>query len=87
MEAGIIEAFHFDPFTGLAGVAYTPHWIRILQSRLVLLVDPFFSAALLADDPVAMRMFVEREGTRLATEEAPAEGPRGRSKRGPIEGP
>src|SRR5687767_6291033 len=73
IEAGIIDSFLFNPFTGYAGLVYTPNWIRILQSRMVLLVDPFFNAAILDDDPVAMRAFVEREAARLAAEDASQE--------------
>ena len=75
VEAGIVEAFYFNPFTGLAGVAYTSNWIRILRTGMVLLLDPFFNAAILTDDPVAMRMFVEREGARLEAEAASVEPP------------
>jgi hypothetical protein len=83
IEAGIIESFHFNPFTGFAGIAYTQNWIRILQSRMVLLIDPFFNAAILVDDPVAMRAFVEREGARLTAESASTEPPPKQGARAP----
>jgi hypothetical protein len=67
-DAGIVQSFHFNPFTGLVGVVYTPNWVRILESDMTILVHADFGAAMLADDPVAMRSFVEREGSRLAVE-------------------
>ena len=75
-EAGIIDSFHFNPFTGFAGLVYTPNWMRILESGMVLLVDSAFSSAILADDLVAMRTFVELEGARLAMEEESKAPPR-----------
>jgi hypothetical protein len=41
-EAGIVESYEFNHFTGLVGVTYTPDWIRILKSGIGYLVDPFF---------------------------------------------
>lgn len=58
--AGIVEAFHFDPVTGLVGVSYTSAWLAILREDLALLPDPAYVAAVLIDDPVAVRMWVER---------------------------
>ena len=49
----------------------------------LLLVDPFFNAAILDDDPVAMRTFVEREAARLAAEDASRETPPKKRTRGP----
>lgn len=82
IEAGIIEAFLFNPFTGYAGLSYTPNWTRILQARMMLAGDPIFNSAILDDDPVQMRAFVEREAARLAAEDAAQEThPRKRPRR------
>lgn len=69
-EAGIVDSFGFNPFTGLAVIRYTSDWIRIMKSGTGHLVDPIFGAAILTDDPITMRMFVEREAARLAAEDA-----------------
>src|SRR4051794_3535084 len=68
LEAGIVEAVRFDPFTGAVEVVYTAAYLRVLRSLDVLLVDPGFVAALLIDDPVAMRMFIERVLVSLSRE-------------------
>jgi hypothetical protein len=72
-NSGIVDSFTFNPFTGLVEVRYTADWVRILRSGRVLLVDPIFLAAVTADDQVIMRMFVEREATRLKSEAGTAE--------------
>ena len=40
IEADIVKSVVFNPFTGHVDVTYTPNWIRILRSGLILLVDP-----------------------------------------------
>jgi len=80
-KAGIIESFVFDGTTGLVGVAYTPSYLRLLKSDRILFAEPGFVAAVQIDDPVAMRMWVEREAAFLAEEASPS-GPKPKRSRG-----
>ena len=65
-KAGILQSLHFDPVAGLVGVRYTPAYGQILQAGLIHLADPAFLGAVMLDDPVAMRIWVESTAARLA---------------------
>jgi hypothetical protein len=71
-KAGVLQSFHFDPLAGLVGVKYTPAYEQTLQSGLIQFADPAFLGAVMLDDPVAMRIWVEATAARLAGE--PGEG-------------
>lgn len=66
-EAGILESFHFDPVRGLVGVAYLSAYIEILRSGLQA-ADPGFFGAVILDDPIAMRIWIEATAVHLASE-------------------
>jgi hypothetical protein len=67
-EAGILESFHFDPVRGLVGVVYSPAYLEILRSGLLQFGDPAFLGAVILDDPIAVRIWVEATAARLAGE-------------------
>ena len=81
-KAGIIESVVFDGTTGLVGVAYTPSYLRLLKSDRIVFAEPGFVAAVLLDDPVAMRMFIERAAAPPADEAAPTGRPSQKRSRG-----
>lgn len=83
IQAGIVESCYFSPMTGLMEVAYTENWARILRSSGKLISDPVFATAFLDDDPLAMRRFVEDEGSRLAAEAKSDKANAGTSRPGP----
>jgi hypothetical protein len=64
-KAGILESFHFEPLSGLVGVVYTPAYERILESGMVQLGDPIVLGAVMTDDPVSMKSWVEATAARL----------------------
>jgi hypothetical protein len=66
VEAGIVEAVRFDPFTGAVTVAYTREYMGLLRSVGVPSMEPDFIAALLIDDPVAVRLVIRRLSSRTA---------------------
>lgn len=67
-KAGVLQSFHFDPLVGLVGVRYTPAYERIVGSGMIQFADPVFLGAVMIDDPVAMRIWVEATAARLAGE-------------------
>jgi hypothetical protein len=82
-KAGVLQSFHFDPLVGLVGVRYTPAYERILGSGMIQFADPAFLGAVMIDDPVALRIWVEATAARLVGDSGGSratrqEGPRGR---------
>lgn len=67
-EAGILESFYFDPVVGLAGAVYTSAYLQIFRSGLLQFGDPAFLGAVMLDDPIAVRIWVEATAARLAGE-------------------
>lgn len=60
VEADIVEAVRFDPFTGVVEVSYTADYLRVLRFLGDLMVDAGFVGALLIDDPAAMGIVIRR---------------------------
>ena len=64
-EAGILNWIEFDPIDGLVSVMYAPAYRRVLQAGLNRCVDAAFVAAVILDDPHAMRRWIEAAAARL----------------------
>ena len=73
VEAGIVEAVHFDPFTGAVDVVYARDYLRVLRSLELLVVDPEIVGAVLIDDPIAFRNAIARALARSGSDSAPTE--------------
>jgi hypothetical protein len=65
IQAGIVSGVRFDPITGVVEVVYSSAYRAVLEDLGIPMLEAGFVAALLIDDPVAMRLFIEsavREG-------------------------
>jgi hypothetical protein len=67
-EANIFDSLMFDPVAGVVHVLHTRAYIQILRSGMFTFSDPAFVGAVMLDDPVAMRIWVDATAARLSVE-------------------
>ncbi len=66
VQAGVIESFQFDPFTGTVALVYARDYLRVLRAVDTPLVIEELAGAILIDDPVAFRTALDRAVASLS---------------------